>query len=110
MVASYGGSYQDAQRKAYFEPFEKETGIKVVEATGATGAKVKAMVLGGNPEWDVFATDSANFLALAQAGLLEKIDYNAMNPEIVAELNPEIVKENGIGAGLLLPGDRLQHS
>jgi putative spermidine/putrescine transport system substrate-binding protein len=98
VIASYGGSYQDAQRKAFFEPFEKETGIKVVDATGATGAKVKAMVLGGNPEWDVFATDSADFLALSRAGLLEKIDYKAMDPKTVAELNPQIVKEYGVGS------------
>ena len=25
VVASYGGSYQDAQRKVFFEPFEQET-------------------------------------------------------------------------------------
>src|SRR5215467_12956545 len=30
-VCSYGGAFQDAQRKAYFEPFERLSGIKVVE-------------------------------------------------------------------------------
>ena len=29
-VCSYGGAFQDAQRKAYFEPFEHLSGIKVV--------------------------------------------------------------------------------
>jgi putative spermidine/putrescine transport system substrate-binding protein len=43
-VRSYGGAFQDAQRKAYFEPFERLSGIKVIEAQGPDPAKVKAMV------------------------------------------------------------------
>ena len=30
VITSGGGTWEDAQRKAYFEPFEKDTGIKVV--------------------------------------------------------------------------------
>jgi putative spermidine/putrescine transport system substrate-binding protein len=41
-VCSYGGAFQDAQRKAYFEPFERLSGIKVIEAQGPDPAKVKA--------------------------------------------------------------------
>ena len=43
-VCSYGGAFQDAQRKAYFEPFERLSGIKVIEAQGPDPAKIKAMV------------------------------------------------------------------
>ena len=32
IIATFGGSFGDAQRAAYFEPFEKETGIKVTVA------------------------------------------------------------------------------
>ena len=31
-VSSYGGAFQEAQRKAYFEPFERLSGIKVIES------------------------------------------------------------------------------
>ena len=31
VITSWGGSYQDAQRKAYYQPFEKEFGIKIIE-------------------------------------------------------------------------------
>ena len=39
-VTSWGGSYQDAQRKVFFEPFTQATGIKLVEDSwdGGIGA------------------------------------------------------------------------
>ena len=39
-----GGSAQEAQRKAYFEPFGRLAGIKVMDFAGADINKVKAMV------------------------------------------------------------------
>jgi putative spermidine/putrescine transport system substrate-binding protein len=52
-VCSYGGAFQDAQRRAYFEPFERLSGIKVIEVQGPDPAKVKAMVDTKNIEYDV---------------------------------------------------------
>lgn len=31
VITSFGGTFQEAQRKAFFEPFEKATGIKIRE-------------------------------------------------------------------------------
>lgn len=54
VVCSYGGSFQDAQRKAFFEQFEKETGIKVIEANwSGEYSKLKAMVEAKNVQWDL---------------------------------------------------------
>src|SRR5215469_1710827 len=55
VVCSWGGTYQKALRKAYFDPFEKETGIKVIDASAPEVAKVKAQVDSRNPEWDVMS-------------------------------------------------------
>src|SRR5687768_218257 len=71
VVASTGGRFQDGQRKAIFEPFEKATGIKVVEATGPTIARLKAMNMSGNVEWDVAMFVPADFLILNESNLLE---------------------------------------
>src|SRR4051794_16516587 len=43
IVASYGGSFQDAQTKAYFDPFSKESGIKTTGTEGSSFDKLKAM-------------------------------------------------------------------
>src|SRR5438552_523241 len=52
IIAAAGGTWQDALREAVFKPFEKATGIKVVEAVGSTQAKLRTMVASGNQEWD----------------------------------------------------------
>src|SRR4051794_30565390 len=52
-IAAYGGTAQDAEPKAYFEPFEKLSAIKTRDFAGADLNKVKAMVDTGNIEWDV---------------------------------------------------------
>ena len=42
VVVTWGGVGTDAQRKAWYEPFERLCGIKVIEAVGPDPAKVKA--------------------------------------------------------------------
>ncbi|WP_015061455.1 ABC transporter substrate-binding protein (plasmid) [Sinorhizobium medicae] len=98
VIASYGGQFQDAQRKALFEPFEKSTGIKVVEATGPSLAKVRTMNMSGNIEWDVAEFTPADFLVLAENNLLEKIDYGAIDQSIIAKVDKRVVHPYGVGA------------
>ena len=73
---SWGGAYQESQRKAYYEPYAKEKGIKIVEEEydGELG-KLKAMKDAGNVTWDVMDVDTAHALAGCDEGLLEKLDY-----------------------------------
>jgi putative spermidine/putrescine transport system substrate-binding protein len=86
VVTSWGSAYQEAQRKAYFEPFTKATGIKVVEATGPDASKIKAMVTSGNVEWDVVDVSLATALVLAEQGLLTPIDYNVFDAQTRAAI------------------------
>ena len=53
-VVNFGGANGNAQKKAYFEPFEKATGTKLigVEYNGEQ-AKIKAMVETKKVTWDV---------------------------------------------------------
>lgn len=79
-VASYGGAFQEAQRKAYFEPFERLSGIKVIEAEGPDQVKVKAMVDTKNVEWDVAEFDRAGVINLMKKGdYWEEIDYSLVD-------------------------------
>jgi putative spermidine/putrescine transport system substrate-binding protein len=85
-VASYGGAFQEAQRKAYFEPFERLSGIKVIEAEGPDVAKVKAMVDTKNIEWDVAEFDRADILNLERKGdYWEPIDYSLVDTANIDE-------------------------
>jgi len=77
VVAGWGGSYQAAQRQAFFDPFTKATGIKVVEQSADYG-KLKVQVESGNVEWDVVDVEDDFRLRAAKTNLLEQIDYAAI--------------------------------
>ena len=56
-VVNFGGANGDAQKKAFYEPFEK-TGTKVVPVEyNGEQAKIKAMVDTKNVTWDVVEQD-----------------------------------------------------
>lgn len=75
-IVSWGGAYQESERKAYFEPFMKETGIKIVEEEfNGEIAKIRAMVEANNVTWDVVDNDSQTVLAACAEGIIEKIDW-----------------------------------
>jgi putative spermidine/putrescine transport system substrate-binding protein len=78
-VTSWGGSYQDAQRKVYFEPFKQETGIDLVEDVwnGGVGA-IRAKVEGGGQEWDVVQVEAEELVLGCEEGLYEPIDWDAV--------------------------------
>ncbi|MGE3872531.1 MAG: ABC transporter substrate-binding protein [Parvibaculaceae bacterium] len=78
-VVSWGGAYQDSVRKAFFEPFMKESGDKVVEEEfNGEIAKVRAQVESGNVTWDVVENDSMTTIASCAEGIVEKIDWDKL--------------------------------
>lgn len=86
VVASWGGTFQDAQREAYFKPFEELSGIKVVEAEGPSIAQVQAMVDSGNIEWDVVEVGRGDVINLERKGdYWEEIDYSLFDTEHIPE-------------------------
>ncbi|MDX8441310.1 ABC transporter substrate-binding protein [Mesorhizobium australafricanum] len=80
-IMASGGAWQDAQRKAWFEPFAKETGVKILEQEylGDLG-KVKAMVETGNVPIDLVTVETATVLQGCDAGILERLDYSKIGP------------------------------
>jgi|EP00475_Leptophrys_vorax_P020367 putative spermidine/putrescine transport system substrate-binding protein len=80
-IMASGGAWQDAQRKAWFEPFTKETGTKILEQEylGDLG-KVKAMVDTGNVPIDLVTVETATVLQGCDAGILERLDYSKIGP------------------------------
>lgn len=81
VVASYGGSFQEAQTKAFFEPYTKATGTKVLGTTGSGYAKLKAMVTSGNITWDVVSADGAAYENEVKDDLLMPLDYSVIKAD-----------------------------
>jgi len=94
VICSWGGSYQEAQRKAMLEPFEKESGIKVIEASPTDYGKLKAMVVSGNVEWDLVDVGDRMVNSGAKDGLLEPLDYQLIDTR---DVFPQVVHKYGIG-------------
>jgi putative spermidine/putrescine transport system substrate-binding protein len=78
-ICSYGGSYQESQRKAFFEPFADKFGVKIIEASGGDIAKVKAQVENRAYEWDVVDLETRHVARGEIENLLEPIDTNVVN-------------------------------
>ena len=97
VVCSWGGAFMDAQRAAFFKPFEDETGIKVVETTTPEFAKIRAMVESGNTEWDVVNIVPSDYLALINLNMLEKLNYDRFDKTILGGVDPNVVFPYGIG-------------
>jgi putative spermidine/putrescine transport system substrate-binding protein len=73
-VSSYGGAYQEAQRKAWFEPYAALTGVTIVESEDSANATIKAQVESGQVTWDV--VDVGNDFGLeGNADVLEPLDF-----------------------------------
>jgi putative spermidine/putrescine transport system substrate-binding protein len=97
VICDFGGAFSDVLRKVYYDPFEKETGIKVIDTTSPSVAKLKAMVQSGNVEWDVMLGAAGLTGTAIREGLLEKIDYRYFDRKTFNDLFPEAKKLYGVG-------------
>lgn len=92
-VRSLGGSYEEAERKAIYDPFTKATGIEVVTVPVIV-SKLMAMIESGNIEIDVMDSGDYQMLIMRQKGALDRIDYKSFkytNPE---DIDPDVRQED----------------
>lgn len=96
-IVSWGGSYQDAQKKAFFDPFTAATGITVIEGTGPQIERTRAEVETGRPSFDLVATNLAFNMIGVEQNLWEPIDYSVFDPAVLAAMPEEYRQEYGVG-------------
>jgi putative spermidine/putrescine transport system substrate-binding protein len=95
-VINFGGANGAAQKKAYFEPFEKAGGSKVMQVEyNGEQAKIKAMVEAKNVTWDVVEVEGPDISRGCDEGLFEKIDWAKVGNK--ADFQPAAVHECGVG-------------
>ncbi|WP_022980885.1 ABC transporter substrate-binding protein [Ideonella sp. B508-1] len=96
-VVNFGGANGAAQKKAYVEPFEKNTGTKIVSVEyNGEQAKIKAMVETKKVTWDVVEVESPDAARGCDEGLFEKMDWSKVGNK--ADFNPAAVSECAVGA------------
>jgi putative spermidine/putrescine transport system substrate-binding protein len=111
-VVSWGGNYQDAQRKIYFQPFAAKLGATVLDESwdggyGVLQAKVKA----GVPNWDAVQVEAEELELGCTDGIYEKIDWQKLGGKDA--FIPAGVSDCGVGAivwstGIAYDGDKLK--
>lgn len=95
-VISFGRADQDALSKAYFGPFQKQTGVEVKSLSyeGET-SELDQMVKAGTPEWDVVQVESRTLQLGCQQGLFEKLDVRKIGSR--SDFIPGALSECGVG-------------
>ena len=76
VFVNWGGDAVTAYDKAYGQPFEAETGIKVLQdGSGPTEGAIQAQYESGKPSWDIVDADAFSAETLGKKGMMEPIDY-----------------------------------
>jgi putative spermidine/putrescine transport system substrate-binding protein len=93
-VASWGGDYEEAQREAFYQPFEKATGA-TIQLRVADINDLRAQVEGNNVIWDLLTLPMEQVIELGRENLLTAIDYDVVNRTPLFE---DILHPFGVGA------------
>jgi putative spermidine/putrescine transport system substrate-binding protein len=76
-VVGFGGLTQSFTHEAYWQPFEKMTGIHLIEDTRDFGIGiVRTKVQGGANTWDVVAAEDIEVIQGCEEGLFQKLDWS----------------------------------
>lgn len=94
VLASWGGSYQDAQKVTYCTALAKKTGAIVIQDGPVDYAKLRVMIQNGSPSWDVVDVTVDFLYAAAKDKLFEKIDTSLVD---VSRIDKRYVHEYGVG-------------
>jgi len=92
-----GGTQGEGIVKAYIEPFEKETGIKVrVIRDQVSTAKVALQHRTGTIDFDLGGTTPSGAVLLQRRGMLEDIDYSRLDQALMNKLEPSSKEPWGV--------------
>jgi putative spermidine/putrescine transport system substrate-binding protein len=92
-VNTWGGVWTRSATAAFFEPFNKESGIEVKTLSPVSFAKLKAQVRTGNYEWDVTTQGQPDCVRAMRENLLQPVNMNVVDP---GQLSPGAINYNGI--------------
>jgi putative spermidine/putrescine transport system substrate-binding protein len=93
-IASWGGVVTAANRAAYWDPYEKATGIKIIDDTfNGEIAKARAQIEAQSYQWDIAEMEDAEAVAGCEEGLYEKLDQSRLP---IADLLPGTHSECGV--------------
>lgn len=96
IVRTPGGAYDDVMRRHVYDPFTRETGIRVT-VVAATAAKLIAMFRANNVELDLIDTGDAQLMTLEGMGALAPIAYDRWRWSKPEDVTPEVKLPHRVG-------------
>lgn len=84
VIATTGGSWEAAQKTAYYEPFTAATGIKVVLVPADQNQVLVSLERGDAPRVDILQLNAANAALFENKGALEPVDYQYFDEDTIA--------------------------
>ncbi|NBN99433.1 MAG: ABC transporter substrate-binding protein, partial [Flavobacteriia bacterium] len=95
VFTAWGGTTQDAQKKAFAQTFTSKTGVEVLQDGPTDYGKLKAMVESDNVTWDVVDVEMDFAIVAAKQGLLEPIDFNVVDK---SKIDPRFAADHFVGS------------
>ncbi|TGV90205.1 ABC transporter substrate-binding protein, partial [Mesorhizobium sp. M2D.F.Ca.ET.145.01.1.1] len=89
-----GGTYQEAQTKAFFKPTADALGITIKEDTTNGLDDVRLQVTGNAVKWDITELGADECARGSKEGLFEKLDYGIIDK---SGINPKLVHDDWVG-------------
>ncbi len=84
-INTWGGSWTDAQKAAYFERMKQALGIKCIPVTPVSFAKLKAQVECGVYDWDITSLGAVDYWLAVHEKLLEPVERRVKDPAAIKQ-------------------------
>ncbi|MDX8457039.1 ABC transporter substrate-binding protein [Mesorhizobium sp. VK9D] len=97
VVTSGGGTWEVAQKKAFFDPFTRDTGIEVV-LVPEDQAKLLSSAKLGQPEADITSIEGGQLASWISKGAVEEMDYSLFAKDTLASMPDKLKNKYGVGA------------
>lgn len=96
VVRNIGGSYGEANRKAVYDPFTKETGIQIT-VVNFLHAQMADQIKEGHPQFDVMDINMTHLALFEQEGVSEELDYERIKNSKNAGIAASLLTSHGVG-------------
>lgn len=95
VVVNWGGTAKDVLQEVMCDTYAEATGIPVVvDGSGPSAGKIRAMVESGAVVWDLCDSGAGSAIILEQQGITQPIDYSIVDKSKVLE---GTAYNNGVG-------------
>ncbi|MEU0220070.1 extracellular solute-binding protein [Streptomyces sp. NPDC006265] len=96
VVRNFGGAYGEANREAVYDPFSRETGIRV-KAVNFGHEQMLAQIKEDRPRFDVMDIDMSNLARFEHEDASEPLDYGRLKNTRNAGIAQSLLTRNGVG-------------